>query len=196
MLVDARDVYSQHKFDMGKTRQRFHVTLIPNAELKRKRPSKVSVHLKEKLGKLLTQTEDADIIREMVEEVEMGSIFVNPIILMSKNEYVKLVIDTRYLNSVTDLYNCSWPLEPVQMMMTMVNGKVFSVSALSCAYHPVPFSAETQKLTSFKVGGKQSTYTRIFYGLCGLPNFFSRLMTIPFDPLIIESKQSFISMIQ
>ena len=49
MLVDARDVYSQHKFDVGKTRQNFHVTLKPNVELKRQRPSKVPLHLKKKL---------------------------------------------------------------------------------------------------------------------------------------------------
>ena len=35
MLVDARDVYSQHNVDVGKTRQKFHVTLKPNVELKR-----------------------------------------------------------------------------------------------------------------------------------------------------------------
>ena len=35
MLVDARDVYSQYKFDVGKTRQKFHVTLKPKVELKR-----------------------------------------------------------------------------------------------------------------------------------------------------------------
>ena len=70
------------------------------------------------------------------------------------------------------------------MIMTRVNGKVFSVSDLSCAYHQVPLSPETQKLTSFIIGGKQYTYTRGFYGLCGLPNFFSRLMTIHFPPLI------------
>ena len=184
MLVDARDVYSQHKFDVGKTRQKSHVTLKPNVELKRQRPSKVPLHLKEKLEKLLTQLKDADIIREMGDDDEMGSLFVNPIILMPKNDYVKLVIDARYLNSVTDLTNYSWPLEPVQMIMTRVNGKVFSVSDLSCAYHQVPLSTETQKLTSFIIGGKQYTYTRGFYGLCGLPNFFSRLMTIHFDPLI------------
>ena len=46
MPVDARDVYSQHKFDVGKTRQKFHVTLKPNVELKRQRPSKVPLHLK------------------------------------------------------------------------------------------------------------------------------------------------------
>ena len=53
MLVDARDVYSQHNFDVGKTSQKFHVTLKANIELKRQRPSKVPLHLKDKLEKLL-----------------------------------------------------------------------------------------------------------------------------------------------
>ena len=114
----------------------------------------------------------------------MGSLIVNPIILMPKNDSVKLVIVARYLKTVTDLTSYSWPLEPVQMFITRVNGKVFSVSDLSCAYHQVPLSPETQKLTSFIIGGKHYTYTRGFYELCGLPNFFSRLMTIHFDPLI------------
>ena len=48
MLVDARNVYSQHNFDMGKTRQRFHVTLKPNVELKRQRPSEFPLPLKKK----------------------------------------------------------------------------------------------------------------------------------------------------
>ena len=109
MLVDARDVYSQRKFDLGKTRQKFHVTLKPNNELKRQRPSKVSLHLKEELEKLLTQLKEAYIIREMGDDDKMGSLFINSIILMLKNDYVKLVIDARYLNSVTDLTNYSCP---------------------------------------------------------------------------------------
>ena len=108
---------------------------------------------------------------------------------MPKSDYVKLVIDARYLNSVTTLTNYSWPSEPVQLIMTSVNGIFFSVSDLSCAYHQVPLSPETQKVTSFIFGGKQYTYTRGFYGLRGLPNFFSRLMTIHFDPLI-KKKQA------
>ena len=105
MLVDARDVYSQHKFDVGKTRQIFNFTLKPNVELKRQRPSIVPLHFKEKLEKLLTQLKDADIFREMGDNDESGYLFVNPIILMPKNDYVKLVIDARYFNSVTDLTN-------------------------------------------------------------------------------------------
>ena len=70
MLIDSRDVYSQHKFDVGKTRQKFHVTLKPNVELKRQRPSKVPLHLKKKLEKLLTQLKDADIIRYQTQKWE------------------------------------------------------------------------------------------------------------------------------
>ena len=174
---------------MGKTCQKFHVTVKPNVALKRQRPSKFPLHLKEKLKKLLTQEKDADNFREMGDDDEMGSLFVNPIILNPRNDYVKLVIDARYLISGTDLTNYSWPLELVQMIVTSVNSKVFSVSDLSCAYHQVLLSPETQKLTSFVTGGKQYTYTRGFYGLCGLPNLFSLLMTILIDPLI-KKKQA------
>ena len=134
MLVDARDAFSQHEFDVGKTSLRFHVTLKPKVELKRQRPSKVPLHLWQKLGKLLTKTKDADNFRERGDDDEMGSLFVKPIILTPKNDYVKLVTDARYLNTVTDLTNFSWPWEPVQMFMTRVNGKVFSVSDLSLFY--------------------------------------------------------------
>ena len=153
MLIDSKDVYSVYKFDVLKTRQKFHVTLKLNVELKRQRASKVPPHLKNNLEKLLTQLKDADIIQEMGDDNEMGSLFVNPIILMPKNDYVKPVIDARYLNSVTDLTNSSPTLEPAQMIMTGVNGKFFSVSDLSCAYHQVPQSLETQKLTNFIIGG-------------------------------------------
>ena len=167
MLIDSRDVCSQHKFDVDKTRQKFHVTLKPNVELKRQRPSKVPLHLKKKVEKILTQRKDTDIIQEMVDDDEMGSLFVNPIILMPKNDYVKLVIDAQFLNRVTDFTIYSWPLESVRLIMTRVNGTLFSVSDLSCAYHQVPLSPQTQKLTSFIIGGRQYTYTRGFYGLCG-----------------------------
>ena len=184
MLINSKDRYSLHKFDVGKTRQKFHVTLKPNVELKRQRASKVPLHLKDKLEKLLTQLIDADIIREKGDDDEMGSLFVNTIFLMPKNDHVELVIDACYPNSVTDLTSYSWPLDTVQMIMTRMNGKFFSVNDLSCAYHQVSLSFETQRLTSFIIAGRQYTFTRGFYGLCGLPIFFSRLITIRFDPLI------------
>ena len=57
--------------------------------------------------------------------------------------------DAGYLNSVRDLTNYSWLLEPVQTIMTRVIGKIFSVSNLSCDYHQAPLRPKTPKLTSF-----------------------------------------------
>ena len=189
MIIDSRDVYSQHKFDIGQTKQKVHVTLKPNSELRKKRPSKCPLHLKDKLEKLLGQLQDSGIIRKMGDEDELGSFFVNPIILLPKADYVKLVIDARYLSSITDLTNYSWPLDPVHMIMTRINGTNFTASDFSCAYHQVPLSPEThKKLTSFVIGGKQYTYQVGFYGLCGLPQWFSRMMAINFEPLIKKKK--------
>ena len=52
-IVDSRDVYSQHKFNIGQTKQKFHVTLKLNSELRKQRLAKCPVHLKDKLEKLL-----------------------------------------------------------------------------------------------------------------------------------------------
>ena len=87
------------------------------------------------------------IIREINENDDMNSWFVNPVLRLPKKDYVKLVLDARYLNSITDTSNCSWPLEPLPLM-TRINGSYFTSSDLSCAYHQVPLAEEAQKLTS------------------------------------------------
>ena len=74
------------------------------------------------------------------------------------------------------------------MIMTKINGKYVTASDLSCAYHQVPLSPETQKLTSVVIGGKQYTYRVGFYGHCGLSQWFSRKMAINFEPLIKKKK--------
>ena len=132
------------------------------------------MHSKEKLEKLLKQPKYADVSRQMVDDDEMGPLVVNPIFLVPKNEYLKTVIDTSYLNSVKDLKNYSWPLEPAQVIMNLANGKFFTVSDLSRACHQVKLRLETQKLAGFIVEGRQCTYTCRRYGLFGLPNFFIR----------------------
>ena len=117
----------------------------------------------------------------------MNSWFVNPIIILPKKDYVKLVIDARYLNSITDTSNSSWQLEPLQVLITRVNGSYFTSSDLSCAYQ-VPLTPEIQKLTGFIIGGRQYTYQVGFYGLKPLPSFFKKLMRYAFGPLIKEKK--------
>ena len=130
----------------------------------------------------------AAIFREMGSDVEMGSLFTNPIIILPKGDTVKLLIDARYLNSITDLSNYSWPLEPVQMLLTRLDGVYYTTSDLPSAYNQVPLSEDPKKLTSFVVGGKQYMFERGFYGLCGLPSLFSRIVTIHLTEMIAKKQ--------
>ena len=104
-----------------------------------------------------------------------------------KKDYIKLVLVARYLNSITDTSNCSWPLKPVQFLMTRINGSYFTSSS-----DQVPLTDESQKLTSFIVGGRQYTYQVGFNGLKPLPKFFSKLMRYAFGTLIKEKAITYI----
>ena len=52
------------------------------------------------------------------------------------------------------------------------------------AYAHVPLDEETINLTSFSSGDKLLAFIRGFYGLKGLPNFFTKQMSQFFQPLI------------
>ena len=189
MLIEDQNVNSYHKFDIGKTKHKYHIPLKKDATFKKQQPSIIPVHLRYKLDKLMDELIQAGIVRELNEKNDMNSWFVNPVIILPKKDYVKLVLDARYLNSIADNSNCSWPLEPLQVLMTRINGSYFTSGDLSCAYHQVPLRDEAQKLTSFIVGGRQYTYQVGFHGLKPLPNFFSKLMRYAIGSLIKEKKQ-------
>ena len=164
-LTKNKDVYSQHKYDVGKIKQKFHVKLLPNSTLTKQRPSEVPLHYHEKLESLLEQLCKTGIVREMGNDKEMGSEFINPIIILPKGNTVKLVIDARYLNSITDLSRYSWPLEPFGSLLNRLKGNFFTTSDLCSAYNQVPLTEETKQLVSFVIGPKQYTFERGFYGL-------------------------------
>ena len=66
-----------------------------------------TIHLRDKFDKLMDKLIQAGILRELNENDYMNSWFVNPVIILPKKDYVKLVLDVRYLNSITDTSNCS-----------------------------------------------------------------------------------------
>ena len=148
IIAKDSDVYSFTKYDIGSISEEFKIKLQENAQFKKQRPSKVPFHYRERLEHLLIELQEANIIKEMGNEDEMGSSFINPIIILPKGDSLKIVIDARYLNSITDLSTYYWPLEPLNVLLTKITGKIFTTSDLSYAYSQVPLSKDTQKLTS------------------------------------------------
>ena len=57
----------------------------------------------------------------MGDDTETGSSFINLVIILPKGNIVKLVLDARYLNSITELSKYSWSLEPIGSLLTILN---------------------------------------------------------------------------
>ena len=88
----------------------------------------------------------------------MNSWFANPVIILPTKDYAKLILNARYLNSITDTTNSRWSIEPLSALMTRKTATVFTNSDLSPVYNQVLLTEDRLKVTSFIVGCRQYTY--------------------------------------
>ena len=101
------------KNDIGRISTPFRIRLKPNASLQTQRATKVPIHYRDKLNALLDELEKNGIIRQIGstpnEKLTYGTIILNPLIIIRKNDSIKIVLDARLLNSNTDQSSESWP---------------------------------------------------------------------------------------
>ena len=142
------------------------------AIFQKRRTSKIPNHLRDKLDRLLDEIIHAGIIRELYENDEMTSWFLKPVIILPKKEYVKLILEARYLNSITVTSNCFWPFELLHVLMTRMDHTLLAV-----IYHRVQWTKEARKLTSFIVKVPQYDFQIGFQGI----NNFSKKLQQPND---------------
>ena len=116
--------------------------------MRKQGPSKTPSHLGDRL---LDEKIQAGEVREMNENVHMNSRFVRPVIFLPRRDYVKIVLDARYLNSSTETTNCIWLLEAQQFQMIKIDGSNITSSDLFCAYSQVPLTDDAQKVPSFSL---------------------------------------------
>ena len=89
----------------------------------------------------------------------------------------KSCFDARHLNSNTDKELESWSIEPLAPQMARACKKYKSNIDLMYAYAHTPLDEETIKLKGFSSEDKLYTFIRGFYGLKGLPIFFTKEMS-------------------
>ena len=174
ILMNNQHCYAKHKNDLGKTSTPFKIRIKENCKLQTQRPSKVLIHYRDRLNKLLTELEKYNIIKQIGsssdEKHTIGTTFSNPLILIPKGDSIKVVLDARHLNSNNNQELESWPIEPLAPQLARANKKYKSTIDLMYAY------AHTPLIMKIILPG--------FYGLKGLPNFFTKQMTTFFRSLI------------
>ena len=55
--------------------------------------------------------------------------------ILAKGESLKIVLNARYLDSLIDESKCNWPTEPIQVILTKMNGKHFTTADKTSAYN-------------------------------------------------------------
>ena len=187
LLLKHKTCYATHINDVGKIATPFRIRLKPNAQLLTQRPSKVPIHYRDKLNTLLKDLEKHNIIKQIGSSPQdkpvYGTTYLNPLIIIPKGDSIKCVLDARHLNSNTEQSDESWPIEPLAPQLARANKKYKSAIDLMYAYAHTPLDEETIKLTSFSSGDKLFAFIRGFYGLKGLPNFFTKQMSSFFKTL-------------
>ena len=117
MLLKYKTCYATHKNDVGKISTPFRIRLKPNAQLLTQRPSKVPIHYRDKLNVLLKELEKYNIIKQIGSSPQdkpvYGTNYLNPLIIIPKEDTIKCVLDARHLNSNTEQFDESWPIDPL-----------------------------------------------------------------------------------
>ena len=53
-----------------------------------------------------------------------------------------------------DESKCNWPIEPVDVALTRINGTIFTTADLNSAYNQIPLDEESMRYTHFTIGNR------------------------------------------
>ena len=79
--------------------------------------------MQDKVNRLLEIVEKYE-ITSPVNKVEQpkGNTFINPVIILPKRESLEIVLDAKYFNAFFDKSKSNWPIEPIHVNLTKING--------------------------------------------------------------------------
>ena len=152
------------------------------AVFKKQRVSKVPIHLRDRIQKLLDVLKKYDKISPVnKKQLSTVNTFTNPMVILRKRESLKIVLDARYLNSMIDESKCNWPIEPVDVALTRINGSIVKTADLNSAYNQIPLDNESMRYTHFTNGNEQYCFKTIFLWYI---NWTSSIRLNPYSLLI------------
>ena len=84
--------------------------------------------------------------------------------------------------------NLNWPIEPIQKILTKVNGKYFKTADMNSAYTQTPLDEQSRRFRQFVIEKQQDEVNRLYYGISIGPAAFSAFLSKTFRPLILSKK--------
>ena len=176
--------------DVGKIK--VDLNLKVTAIFKKQRATRIPLQLQDRVQHLLDILTPFDLISPVnTDSLAPGNTFINPIIILKKGESLKIVLDARQLNTMIDKTECSWPIEPIQVIFTRIKGPVFSLADMNIAYNQMPLNKPSQRLTNFVIVGQQYCFKSLFYDISCIsigPAAFSSFMSSFFKQIIRKNK--------
>ena len=83
-----------------------------------------------------------------------------------------------------DKSKCNWPIEPVDVALTRINGKIFTTADLNSAYNQIPLDEQSMRYTHFTIGNEKYCFKRLFHGISIGPAAFASILTHFLYPLV------------
>ena len=77
------------------------------------------------------------------------------------------------------------PKEPIQVILTKINGNYFTTADKNSAHNQMPLDEQSRHLTETVIGHQQYEFKKLFYGISIGPAAFSAIMSKVFRPLIL-----------
>ena len=83
-----------------------------------------------------------------------------------------------------DESKCNWPIEPIDVALTRLNGTILTTAVLNSTYNQIPLNNESMRDTHFTIGNEQYCFKRLFFGISIGPAAFASILTHFLYPLI------------
>ena len=87
-----------------------------------------------------------------------------------------------------DETKCSWPIEPIQIILTRIEGPIFSLADMNSAYNQMPHNKPSQRLTNFLIARQHYCFKRLFYRISIGPAALLSFLSSFFKPLKRKNK--------
>jgi transposase InsO family protein len=170
ILNEYKDIFSRSSTDVGLIKGFKHKIETNNHKPICLNPRKVPIHVQNKVDTLVDDLENKGIVKKTV------SSWNSPIVVVpKKNGDIRLCIDYRHLNSITERPIYHIP-DAKELFDSLHGSEYFSALDLSMGYHQIEMDERDMCKTAFTTRNGQYSFMRMPFGLCGAPQSFQRVM--------------------